>query len=594
MISPQATAQDHSHALYAYKAFHALLGVSVLAQVVVNLVLGYWLLVAANAAILASLAASCVMLRYGRAEASRRFLLVFASVPPTVLFILFAHLVPAGLSVQPIVLPYLLTVIILAGLFARRRSHVVTVIVYAVLGAAANAILSARAGLLTLTDAITTVSFLALVAAGGIMLVSVRLRLEAERDRADAAAAARSEFLARMTHEVRTPLSAATSLAELTARTEDPEERRELSARLTDALVHMRSVVDDILDLQRMEAVGLTLAEAPFSPRALLGQVHELFSAVARERKLELKLDAASDLPESVVGDARRLRQVLFNLVNNALKFTEQGEVVVSCRRVAAPASPHSADPASCTLEFTVSDTGPGIDPESRTSLVAPFGSGSEPGVGREQGSGLGLEISRRFVEMMGATLDIESGPHGGTTVRFAPRFAISGVELQHLTEPDPVRDVAPLGEPGGTVADGLTVLLAEDDAITRIAISEMLRRLGCCVLPAANGREAVEILIRSNPDLVIMDQQMPILDGAAAITEIRAREGSSRTPVIALTAYVDQAVRTHLEAAGADRILLKPVSGQELHAAVTTATQIPSRGGRSRSAARSPAGGGS
>ncbi len=372
------------------------------------------------------------------------------------------------------------------------------------------------------------------------------------------ASAAKSQFLANMSHELRTPLNAILGFGQLLRRClHDPEEQNVLRQMQSagDALVR---IIDDILDLTRIEADQVRLEQKPFTVADCLGQVENLMQGSARDKGLRLQFGPVEQLPRPVLGDALRLQQVLTNLVGNALKFTEQGDVAVRLLRVGDT----SQGPR---LRFEVRDTGIGIDPVTVNRLFRPFTQADESSTRRYGGAGLGLVISRRLVELMGGTIGVESRVGEGSTFWCEIPF----VWARDGEAPTAAGSDSPPADEGPRLT-GLRVLVVDDSALNRLLVERALRQEGALPTLAGDGQQALQIL-KARPDAVdvaLMDIQMPVMDGLEATRAIRADAALARLPVIAFTAGVMAEDRKAAEAAGVDGFLAKPV---DIHWLVST-----------------------
>ncbi len=566
-----------------------------------------------------------------------------------------------------------------------------------------DGVLLQRSAKLTLVVGLVTV-FAALI--GCVVVIRRGTVAEADLTRAKEAAEessrAKSEFLANMSHEIRTPMNGILGMTELLRATELRPAQREYLGLVHASAEHLLTVINDILDFSRIEAGGLILDAHPFDLRESLGETLQLFAVQAERKGLELVFDVAADVPEPLEGDVGRLRQVLVNLVGNAIKFTERGEVGV--RVTQEPASEKQV-----LLHFAVRDTGIGVPKEQRERIFEPFRQADGSTTRRFGGTGLGLTISRQLVELMGGDLWVEGGPGQGSEFHFRVwcglreengalgarragvrdlaglralvvddnetnrrvldgmlkgwhmRPALAGsaelalAELRrahaagaafsillvdvHMPETDgfelvrrirehpeyrhvtimllssaqqaddvercrelevdlyvtkPMRQsdllralLVAIGKPAETRAAespaaptrALRVLVVEDNAVNRRLAQALLERQGHSVSLASNGREALAALETSRFDVVLMDVQMPELDGLEATAAIRARERESgaHLPIVAMTAHAMKGDRERCIAAGMDDYVAKPVRPAELYAALErTAGRTP------------------
>lgn len=370
--------------------------------------------------------------------------------------------------------------------------------------------------------------------------------LESGHRRAVRATEAKSRFLANLSHDLRTPLQAIVGFTSLLGRSELDGDQQECVGWISQASDALLALIDDILDLSRIEAGELVLDPKPCEPRELVGVALNLVRARAEKKKLELSQVVGEEVPERVLVDPARLRRVLLNLLENAVKFTSSGGITVRVGLEGEVGAQH--------LWCEVEDTGRGIEPARQAEVFAPFAREGSP---EQEGIGLGLSISRRLCEAMGGGIEVESEFGEGSTFLF------------HVAvEPAPPL-AAPLEEPGPAPVANLAVLVAEDNRVNRRLALRLLEGLGCQVTAVTNGREALEALATSDFDLVLLDLQMPELDGLETARQIRAER--SETPrIVAMTASATAATRSACYEAGMDRFLAKPVDPADLEELVT------------------------
>ncbi|MYL83534.1 response regulator [Desulfovibrio aerotolerans] len=370
---------------------------------------------------------------------------------------------------------------------------------------------------------------------------------------ATAASHAKSEFLANMSHEIRTPLNGILGMLHLLQTTPLSPEQQEYLLQAVTASKRLTGLLSDILDISRIEAGKMAIAGEEFAVVDLRDAILELFRPAAQEKGLVLEFTISPDLPPRFIGDEARIRQILFNLVGNAIKFTDQGSVAVSLAPLpGAPAKP-------VRVLFTVTDSGIGVSDEQLKDIFEPFVQAEATFTRHHQGAGLGLSIVRKLVRLMDGELAIDNPPGGGLSLYLSLPLALPaspGAARQALRCP------APLALPGSDHVP-LRILLAEDDAVSLMAGRKILEKAGYQVIVAANGWQAVERLAGHDIDLVLMDIQMPVMDGVEATRLIRNSTDlgcKADVPIVAMTACAMTGDKEKFLALGMDGYISKPV----------------------------------
>jgi CheY-like chemotaxis protein len=378
--------------------------------------------------------------------------------------------------------------------------------------------------------------------------------LQVAKQAAEEANRAKSEFLAYTSHEIRTPLNAIIGLTRAVMESPLTTEQRDHLRRVRNAGDRLLSMINDLLDMSKIEAGKLEIERVDFELREVLDEVVQEQAVKATEKGLALELDIGRDVPDHLVGDPLRLRQILLNLLGNAIKFTEKGKVsvrVVLLRR--------DGD-ASCTLRASVLDTGIGIIPEKQATMFQRYTQAEASTSRKFGGTGLGLSISKSLVELMSGTIGLRSEPDKGAEFFFELPFGIRAA---------PARTATGAATREAAAMPALRVLVAEDNEDNQILIELLLTKKGVDFTIVGNGEEALQQLDTAPFDLVLMDLEMPGMGGFEAVTVLREREQGTerRIPVIALSAHALVGYREKCLAAGMDDYLTKPIDSETLYA---------------------------
>ncbi len=358
---------------------------------------------------------------------------------------------------------------------------------------------------------------------------------------------AKSDFLSQMSHELRTPVNGIVGLTEMLRDTKLESSQVKVLDNLDALNDHLIKILNDVLDLSKIEAGKFSLEERPFNPAAVAMGVREMLNRLALEKGLELTWQASADFPSMVLGDTRRLRQILINLVGNAIKFTDRGSVRITARA-------QVRESGRIELEFSVQDSGIGISPEAAKSLFQRFIQVKGNSESRGSGTGLGLAISKHLAQAMGGDVTLESAPGKGSVFRFS--ILVEASEFPSLAGENSQED-------GGIAHSGTgKILITDDNDLNKRILQTILEKLGWTVLAANNGQEALEALEAGPVDAVMLDCQMPVMDGYSTAAEIRHREkaqGRDRVPIVSITADVMEENLRRCRKSGMDEFLTKP-----------------------------------
>ena len=385
-------------------------------------------------------------------------------------------------------------------------------------------------------------------------------QLEVAKEKAEAANRAKSDFLANMSHEIRTPMNAVIGFSELAIESSSEEDRRNFLQHILDSSKALLGILNDILDFSKIEAQQMTLENSVFQLDALLENLNKMFILRAQEKGLVFTTDKAPDVPALLLGDQLRLRQILTNLLGNSIKFTSSGHVTLAVSRL------DSVD-GSVLLDFCVKDTGIGMTPEQIENLFQPFQQADNSITRRFGGTGLGLSISRKLALLMGGNIAIQSEFGKGSEFRLQVRLAVAGKEeiaAQVRSTAENSTLSAPLRDTENSLL-GKRILLVEDNRMNQVLATRILDKLEVRLDIANHGEEAIRKLGEESYDVVLMDIQMPVMDGLEATRRIRLNERFKDLPIVAMSAGVTLDEQARCEEVGMTAFVGKPIDSAEL-----------------------------
>jgi signal transduction histidine kinase/ActR/RegA family two-component response regulator len=388
------------------------------------------------------------------------------------------------------------------------------------------------------------------------------------KDRAEQLSQTKSQFLANMSHEIRTPMSAIIGFSDLALLEDMPKVVGEYLNNINSASTSLLSILNDILDLSKLDAGRMSINAQPFNLDELLNKLHGLLINAAQAKGLSLSINSDLNLPKQLIGDSLRLRQVLINLLGNAIKFTEQGSVNLTITL-------QQLDEQAASLLFSVKDTGIGIDPKFQDKLFLPFSQLDDSYSRNFQGAGLGLVISKELTQLMGGDIKIDSCLGLGSCFSFELQLpVVPSIQAQPIIAATPTASNTKALE-----LSDLRILVVEDEPLNQKLVSLVLKRYGAEVVVANNGAEALKLLEQEAIDAVLMDLHMPIMNGYEATIEIRKQPQFATLPIIALTASVSEEAKQQCLATGMNDFIGKPFKVSELITKLTHCTAQEKKG---------------
>lgn len=395
--------------------------------------------------------------------------------------------------------------------------------------------------------------------------VKVEHTLEDARRRAEAAAQAKSNFLAMMSHEIRSPMNGIISVGEMLGKSKLDEEQNQLVTIINQSASTLLTILDDVLDLSKIEAGKLQINNHQFELPSVLTGVTNLLAQGFKQKNVELSIDLADDLPKAVVGDSNRIRQIMYNLLSNALKFTEKGSVqLVATREESVAGHP-------CTVRIAITDTGIGINSKTMNRLFQPFEQADSSIARQYGGTGLGLSICRRLADLMGGNIEVDSTVGKGSTFALTIPFELASEKPAFTAETPEKITAKPAADQSSEKAH---ILVVEDNKINQIVIGKILKSLGYTWDTADDGVIALEMYKPDIHTIILTDLRMPRMDGYRLASEIRSMNGSGgKVPIIALSADAMEEAKEKSEQSGIDVFLTKPVKIDEVQGCLASFT---------------------